>query len=125
MRRRVQRRARSVLGGFQGRYPAVIVPGCVDMANFWGIDTVPEKYKGRNLYQWNPNVTLLRTNVEENVRMGEMLAAAANAATAPVAILLPLKGVSSSTVPAALSGTRKPIGRASTRSSGISSQVSP
>jgi uncharacterized protein (UPF0261 family) len=74
--------------------PAVIVPGCVDMANFWGIDTVPEKYKGRNLYQWNPNVTLLRTNVEENVKMGEMVAAAANAATAPVTILIPLKGVS-------------------------------
>jgi uncharacterized protein (UPF0261 family) len=74
--------------------PAVLVPGCVDMANFWGIDTVPEKYRGRNLYQWNPNVTLLRTNAEENVKMGEMIAAAANAATAPVAILLPLKGVS-------------------------------
>jgi len=74
--------------------PAVIVPGCVDMANFWGIDTVPEKYKSRNLYQWNPNVTLLRTNVEENVKMGEMLAVAANAATAPVTILIPLKGVS-------------------------------
>jgi uncharacterized protein (UPF0261 family) len=74
--------------------PAVLVPGCVDMANFWGIDTVPEKFKRRNLYQWNPNVTLLRTNVDENVQMGEMIAAAANAATAPVAILLPLKGVS-------------------------------
>jgi uncharacterized protein (UPF0261 family) len=74
--------------------PAVLVPGCVDMANFWGIDTVPEKYQGRNLYQWNPNVTLLRTNAEENVKMGEMLAAAANAASAPVAIVLPLKGVS-------------------------------
>ncbi len=74
--------------------PAVIVPGCVDMANFWGIDTVPEKYKERNLYQWNPQVTLLRTDVEENTRMGEMIAAAANAATAPVAIVLPLKGVS-------------------------------
>ena len=54
--------------------PAILVPGCVDMANFGGIDTVPEKYKGRNLYQWNPNVTLLRTNVEENTKMGEMLA---------------------------------------------------
>ncbi len=74
--------------------PAVLVPGCVDMANFWGIGTVPEKYQGRNLYQWNPNVTLLRTNVEENVKMGEMIAAAANAATAPVAIVLPLQGVS-------------------------------
>jgi uncharacterized protein (UPF0261 family) len=74
--------------------PAVLAPGCVDMANFWGIETVPEKYRGRNLYQWNPNVTLLRTNVEENTRIGEMLAAAANAASAPVALLLPLKGVS-------------------------------
>lgn len=74
--------------------PAVLVPGCVDMANFGSVDTVPEKYRTRNLYEWNPNVTLLRTNVEENTRMGEMLAAAANLATAPVAFLLPLKGVS-------------------------------
>ena len=74
--------------------PAVLVPGCVDMANFWGIDTVPEKYKQRNLYEWNPQVTLLRTNVAENIKMGNMIAAAANAATAPVAIVLPLKGVS-------------------------------
>jgi uncharacterized protein (UPF0261 family) len=64
------------------------------MANFWGIETVPAKYKGRNLYKWNPNVTLLRTNVEENIQMGKMLAAAANSATAPVAVLIPLKGVS-------------------------------
>lgn len=78
----------------QAGIPAVIVPGCVDMANFWAINTVPEKYKSRNLYQWNPNITLLRTNVEENTRIGEMIAAAANAATAPVAIVLPLKGVS-------------------------------
>jgi uncharacterized protein (UPF0261 family) len=74
--------------------PAVITPGCVDMANFWGMDTVPERYKDRALYQWNPNVTLMRTNVEENIQMGQMIAAVANAATAPVVIVLPLKGVS-------------------------------
>jgi len=74
--------------------PAVIVPGCVDMANFWGIETLPQKFAGRNLYEWNPNVTLLRTNVEENILMGEIIAAAANAATAPVTVILPLKGVS-------------------------------
>jgi uncharacterized protein (UPF0261 family) len=74
--------------------PAVLVPGCVDMANFWGMDTVPNKYRSRKLYQWNPNITLLRTNAEENKRIGEMIAAAANAAIAPVVILLPLKGVS-------------------------------
>ena len=78
----------------KAKIPAVIVPGCVDMANFDAIDTVPEKYKGRNLYEWNPNVTLLRTNVEENIQMGEMIAAAANLTSAPVAVVLPLKGVS-------------------------------
>ncbi len=74
--------------------PAVIVPGCVDMANFGGKATMPEKYHERNLYEWNPNVTLMRTNVEENKRMGEMIAAAANMAEAPVAVVLPMKGVS-------------------------------
>lgn len=49
---------------------AVLVPGCVDMANFGGPETMPEKYQSRNLYKWNPNVTLMRTNVEENRWMG-------------------------------------------------------
>jgi uncharacterized protein (UPF0261 family) len=74
--------------------PAVLVPGCVDMANFWGVETMPEEYQTRNIYKWNPNVTLMRTNVDENRQMGEMIAAAANESSAPVAIVLPLKGVS-------------------------------
>jgi uncharacterized protein (UPF0261 family) len=74
--------------------PAVLVPGCVDMANFFAPDTVPERYRDRNLYHWNMNNTLLRTNVEENRRIGRLLAEAANAATAPVAILLPSGGLS-------------------------------
>ncbi len=101
--------------------PAVLVPGCVDMANFWGIETVPEKYQGRNLYQWNPNVTLLRTNAEENVKMGEMLATAANAASAPVAILLPLKGVSQLDSPGGQFWDPEADQAATTRSSGTSS----
>ncbi len=78
----------------QSGIPTVIVPGCVDMANFGGIETVPDKYRDRQLYQWNPDVTLLRTDEAENKRIGEMIAAAANLATAPIAIYLPLKGVS-------------------------------
>ena len=74
--------------------PTVLVPGCVDMCNFWALSTVPEKYRNRNLYQWNPNVTLMRTNVEENRMMGRMIAKAANESKGRVAILLPLKGVS-------------------------------
>lgn len=83
-----------LLAAAQAGIPAVLVPGCVDMCNFWGMDTVPEKYRNRNLYQWNPNVTLLRTNIEENIRIGELIARGANESKGPVAILLPLKGVS-------------------------------
>ena len=63
--------------------PAVIAPGCVDMANFGALDSVPERYRERNLFQWTPTGTLLRTNGDENRRIGEMIAAAANASTAP------------------------------------------
>jgi uncharacterized protein (UPF0261 family) len=80
--------------GEQG-VPHLIVPGCVDMANFGPIETVPEKYRHeRKLYEWNPSVTLMRTNVEENRRMGEIFAEKANRAKGPVAVLLPLRGVS-------------------------------
>jgi len=76
--------------------PHLIVPGCVDMANFNGMDTVPEKYKqvGRTFYQWTPSVTLMRTNREENEEMGRVFAEKANASGGPVAFLLPLRGVS-------------------------------
>ncbi|MBX3002041.1 MAG: Tm-1-like ATP-binding domain-containing protein [Caldilineaceae bacterium] len=76
--------------------PHLIVPGCVDMANFGGMATVPQKYKDANrlFYEWNPSVTLMRTNVEENRQMGEIFAQKANAAKGPVAFLIPLRGVS-------------------------------
>jgi uncharacterized protein (UPF0261 family) len=76
--------------------PHLIVPGCVDMANFGPIDTVPAKYReaGRVLYEWNPSITLMRTNVEENRLMGAVFAEKANAAKGPVAFLIPLRGVS-------------------------------
>ena len=83
-----------MLAAARAGIPTVLVPGCVDMCNFWALSAVPEKYRNRNLYQWNPNVTLMRTNVEENHIMGKMIAKAANESKGPVAILLPLKGVS-------------------------------
>ena len=74
--------------------PQVIVPGCVDMVNFGAMDTVPTKYKNRIFYQWNPNVTLMRTTPEENAEMGRIFAEKANASIGPVMFMLPLKGVS-------------------------------
>jgi uncharacterized protein (UPF0261 family) len=76
--------------------PHLIVPGCVDIATFGGMDTVPERYKkgNRTFYEWTPSVTLMRTNKEENERMGKVFAEKANAAKGPVAFLIPLRGVS-------------------------------
>jgi uncharacterized protein (UPF0261 family) len=74
--------------------PTVLAPGCVDMANFHARADVPQKYQSRLLYEWNPNVTLMRTNVDENRAIGGMIARAANASTGPVAVLIPLRGVS-------------------------------
>ncbi len=76
--------------------PHLIVPGCVDMANFHGMDNVPQHYldADRLFYEWNPSVALMRTNVEENRKIGEAFAAVANASHGPVAFLLPKRGVS-------------------------------
>ena len=76
--------------------PHLIVPGCVDMVNFGAPSSVPAKYRRakRLFYEWNPSVTLMRTNVEENRQMGEIFAKKANAAKGPVAFLIPLRGVS-------------------------------
>jgi uncharacterized protein (UPF0261 family) len=80
----------------QSGVPHLIVPGCVDMANFGAPSTVPERFRQakRLFYEWNPSVTLMRTNTEENRQMGEIFAKKANAATGPVAFLIPLRGVS-------------------------------
>ncbi|MDZ4858964.1 MAG: Tm-1-like ATP-binding domain-containing protein [Candidatus Hydrogenedentes bacterium] len=76
--------------------PHLIVPGCVDMVNFGAPNTVPQKYRdaGRMFYEWNPSVTLMRTNAEENAAIGKIFAEKANAAKGPVAFLLPLRGLS-------------------------------
>jgi uncharacterized protein (UPF0261 family) len=74
--------------------PTVLAPGCVDMANFGARTTLPQEYQSRLLYEWNPDVTLMRTSIDENRTIGEMIANAANASIGPVAILIPLRGVS-------------------------------
>ena len=74
--------------------PAVVVPGCLDMVNFWAPETVPQKFAGRRFYPHNPNVTLMRTTPEENARLGHVLAGKLNLSNGPVAVYLPLRGIS-------------------------------
>ena len=74
--------------------PTVISVGAIDMVNFGPWDTVPEQFKERNLYKHNPTVTLMRTTIEENKKIGEALASKINLSTGPCVCMLPLKGVS-------------------------------
>lgn len=74
--------------------PQIVVPGCIDMCNFWAPETIPEKYKDRLFYEWNPNITLMRTTPEETRRLGEIFAEKLNAATGPVQVYIPQNGVS-------------------------------
>ena len=68
--------------------------GALDMVNFAAPDTVPEKYRHRNLYEHNPQITLMRTTVEENEIMGKWIGERLNMMTGPVRFYLPEGGVS-------------------------------
>lgn len=74
--------------------PQVVSVGALDMVNFGAIDTVPEAFANRNLYEHNPTVTLMRTSIEENIKLGEIIAEKLNAALGKTVLMVPLKGVS-------------------------------
>lgn len=76
--------------------PQVISVGALDMVNFGPKDSVPEKYKERNLYEHNPAVTLMRTTKEENQQMGQFIVDKLKNVTKPesIRVLLPMGGVS-------------------------------
>jgi uncharacterized protein (UPF0261 family) len=74
--------------------PQVVSLGALDMVNFGARDTVPPQFEGRNLYLHNPSVTLMRTTPEECVELGRIIAGKLSGARGPVALFVPLEGVS-------------------------------
>jgi len=74
--------------------PYVGSVGALDMVNFWAPETVPLELRGRNLYRHNPNVTLMRTNIDECRRTGEWIGKKLNACEGEVRMLIPEQGVS-------------------------------
>jgi uncharacterized protein (UPF0261 family) len=74
--------------------PQVVSVGALDMVNFHGLDSVPERYRGRKLYRHNANVTLMRTTPEECLALGREIGRKLAAARGPAAILFPKRGVS-------------------------------
>jgi uncharacterized protein (UPF0261 family)/ABC-type branched-subunit amino acid transport system ATPase component len=81
------------------RMPYVGSCGALDMVNFGAPDTVPEKYRGRLFYHHNPQITLMRTTVEENAAMGRWIGERLNLMDAPVRFFIPEGGVSALDAP--------------------------
>ena len=79
--------------------PYVGSVGACDMVNFGTPETVPARYKGRLFYHHNPQVTLMRTTVEESAAIGRFIGEKLNAARGPVYVLLPEGGVSALDAP--------------------------
>jgi len=74
--------------------PQVVSLGALDMVNFGARATVPPKFEDRNLYVHNPSITLMRTTPEECAELGRRIARKLSVATGPVALFVPLGGVS-------------------------------
>jgi len=74
--------------------PVVVAPGCLDMVNFGEMASIPEKFKGRNFYIHNPQITLMRTTADECRQLGAIVAKKANAYAAGTAIMIPRKAIS-------------------------------
>jgi uncharacterized protein (UPF0261 family) len=74
--------------------PVVVAPGCLDMVNFGERATVPARFEGRKFYIHNPQITLMRTTVDECRQLGEIIAKKANAYQAGTAIMIPKKAIS-------------------------------
>jgi uncharacterized protein (UPF0261 family) len=74
--------------------PQVVSVGALDMVNFGPLDTVPPQFADRNLFVHNPSVTLMRTTPAECAELGRRLATRLNGSTGPVALFLPLRGIS-------------------------------
>ncbi len=78
----------------RARTPAIVTPGCLDMVNFGEPSTVPAKFAGRNFYQHNAQVTLMRTTPAECAELGRILAEKLNRYPAPVTFLIPRRAIS-------------------------------
>jgi uncharacterized protein (UPF0261 family) len=63
------------------------------------MDTVPARFRSRNLYRHNPQVTLLRTTPDECRQIGEWIGRKLNACRGPIRFLIPEKGVSAIDAP--------------------------
>lgn len=82
------------------KIPMVLVPGAADTIVLPPMEDVPEKFKtNRVLNIHNPTMTTMRTNTEENIKIGEFICKKLKNAGPQVKILIPKGGLSSIDMP--------------------------
>jgi uncharacterized protein (UPF0261 family) len=65
----------------------------MDMVNYLP-DAIPPQFRDRLFYMHNPATSLMRTNAEENRRLGEIMGQKLSRSKGPVAVYIPLRGFS-------------------------------
>jgi uncharacterized protein (UPF0261 family) len=78
--------------------PQVVSLGALDMVNFGALQTVPARFRGRNLHVHNASITLMRTTPEECATLGREIAQKLSVAKGPVALFVPRRGISAISV---------------------------
>jgi uncharacterized protein (UPF0261 family) len=84
--------------------PNIISLGATDMSNYGPKSTVPERYKGRLLFEHNPVVTLMRTSKDECVQIADFIVEKLKACAKSqevIEVWIPRGGVSVLSVPGA------------------------
>ncbi|MEK7444606.1 MAG: Tm-1-like ATP-binding domain-containing protein [candidate division NC10 bacterium] len=74
--------------------PQVVVPGCADFFVAGPRESVPPQWRARPQYHHNPVFTLIRASREEMAAVGRIMAAKLGASRGPVAVAVPLGGLS-------------------------------
>ncbi|CAL9137511.1 unnamed protein product [Musa acuminata var. zebrina] len=74
--------------------PSVLSVGALDMVNFGAKHTVPSLFQHRNIYVHNDQVSVMRTNMDENKKFAKFIAEKMNKSSSSIRICLPQKGVS-------------------------------
>jgi uncharacterized protein (UPF0261 family) len=83
----------------EAEIPLVLSLGAVDMVNFGALDSVPAPFRNRQLHVHNAQVTLMRTNADENRQIARWLTGKLNRSTAPLTMVVPEGGLSALDAP--------------------------
>lgn len=73
--------------------PQVVLPGGVDQIVFWRPESVPDKFRGRCVYEHSRGlVTLVRATSDELYAVGKLMAERLNISRGPTVVVFPLRG---------------------------------